>query len=133
MLPEGGRFIRTMTEELPSEDAMSSANESDPLLAEQIAYYRAIAPEYADHAIRGPGEDELIAAIEAFRPTGDVLDLAYGPGAWTERLLNHSTSVNAVDASPEMLARAEACVGADRHFGGNVRTSLWTWTSENLS
>jgi hypothetical protein len=33
---------------------MSKSDETttDPLLAEQIAYYRAIAPEYEDHAIR---------------------------------------------------------------------------------
>jgi hypothetical protein len=51
---------------------MSRPAESDPLLAEQIAYYRAVAPEYEDHTIPGPGEDELIAAIDAFRPTGDA-------------------------------------------------------------
>ncbi len=101
-----------MTEELSRENAMSSPDAGDGLLAEQIAYYRAVAPEYEDHAILGPGEDELIAAIEAFRPTGDVLELACGPGAWTERLLDYATSVTAVDASPEMLARAEARVGS---------------------
>ena len=58
---------------------MRSTNEGDPLLTEQIAYYRAIAPEYEDHVIPGPGEDELIAALEAFRPAGDVLELACGP------------------------------------------------------
>jgi demethylmenaquinone methyltransferase/2-methoxy-6-polyprenyl-1,4-benzoquinol methylase len=75
------------------------------LLDEQIAYYRAIAPEYEEHAISDVGEDELIAALEAFRPTGRVLELACGPGAWTERLLRHAASVTVVDASPEMLAR----------------------------
>jgi len=60
---------------------MSTADESDPLLTEQIAYYRAIAPEYEDHTIPGPGEEELVAAIDAFQPTGDVLELACGPGA----------------------------------------------------
>src|ERR671934_54267 len=93
---------------------MSRPDDSDPLLAEQIAYYRAIAPEYEDHAIPGAGEDELIAAIDAFQPTGDVLELACGPGVWTERLLHHATSVTAVDAAPEMLARAKARVGEDR-------------------
>jgi hypothetical protein len=37
---------------------MSRPAESHPLLAEQIAYYRAVAPEYEDHTIPGPGEDE---------------------------------------------------------------------------
>jgi len=87
------------------------ADAADPLLAEQIAYYRAIAPEYEDHAIPGPGEEELIAAIDAFQPTGDVLELACGPGAWTERLLRHATSVTAVDddeAAVAALRRAAA-------------------------
>src|ERR687883_1139955 len=107
---------------------MSRPQESDSLLAEQIAYYRAIAPEYEDHTIPGPGEDELIAAIEAFRPTGDVLELACGPGVWTRRLLRHATSVTAVDAAPEMLAIAASRVG-----GGNVRlieADLFTWTPD---
>ena len=107
---------------------MGSPSEGDPLLAEQIAYYRAIAPEYEDHAILVPGEDELIAAIEAFRPTGDVLELACGPGAWTARLLNRATTVTALDASPEMLARAEARLGADRvRF---IQADLFAWTPD---
>ena len=110
------------------ETEWSSVNEGDSLLAEQIAYYRAIAPEYEDHAIPGPGEDELVAAIEAFGPTGDVLELACGPGAWTERLLHHATSVTAVDAAPEMLARAKARVGADRvRF---IQADLFAWTPD---
>src|SRR5919205_2897577 len=107
---------------------MSRPNERDSLLAEQIAYYRAIAPEYEDHTIPGPGEDELIAALDAFRPTGDVLELACGPGVWTERLLDHATSVTAVDAAPEMLAPAKARLGEDRvRF---VQTDLFTWTPD---
>src|SRR5262249_54384871 len=84
--------------------------EIDPLLAEQIAYYRALAPEYEHHAIPGGGETDLAVALHAFRPTGDVLELACGPGFWTEILVGHATSVTAVDAAPEMLARAKARV-----------------------
>jgi hypothetical protein len=51
-----------------------------PLLAEQIAYYRAIAAEYEGHALHEPGGDELLAAIDSFRPAGQVLELACGPG-----------------------------------------------------
>jgi SAM-dependent methyltransferase len=107
---------------------MSSSDESDPLLAEQIAYYRAIATDYEDYAIPGPGEEELVAALDAFRPTGDVLELACGPGAWTEHLLRHATSITAVDAAPEMLARAKARVGDDRvRF---VQADLFAWTPD---
>src|SRR3989442_249402 len=38
------------------------------ILAEQLAYYRAIANEYEDHSIDVAGQDELLAAIDGFRP-----------------------------------------------------------------
>ncbi len=96
-----------------------------PLLEEQIAYYRALAGEYEHHALDVAGEDDLVAAFEAFAPTGDVLELACGPGMWTERLLRTATSVTAVDASPEMLARARARVGgAPVRF---VQADLFAW------
>jgi demethylmenaquinone methyltransferase/2-methoxy-6-polyprenyl-1,4-benzoquinol methylase len=84
-----------------------------PLLDQQIAYYRAVAGEYADHAITSAGGDELTAAVDAFRPAGDVLELACGPGTWTPQLLRHATSVTAVDASPEMIAVASGRVAGD--------------------
>jgi SAM-dependent methyltransferase len=95
------------------------------LLAEQIAYYRAVAPEYGDHAISAAGGSELQAALDAFRPAGDVLELACGPGTWTEQLRRHAASVTAVDASREMLAIASARVGDDRvRF---IRADLFGW------
>ena len=115
----------TLTEDA---DVEGRPGGSDPLLAEQIEYYRAIAPEYEDHTIPGPGKDELFAAIEAFQPTGDVLELACGLGAWTERLLRHATCVTAVDASPEMLARATTRVGEGRvRF---IQADLFGWTPD---
>ena len=99
--------------------------ELDPLLAEQIAYYSAVAPEYGDHAIAAAGGGELPAALAAFRPAGDVLELACGPGTWTEQLLRHATSVTAVDSSPEMLAIAAGRVACERvRF---VRADLFSW------
>jgi demethylmenaquinone methyltransferase/2-methoxy-6-polyprenyl-1,4-benzoquinol methylase len=54
-----------------------------------------------------------------------VLELACGPGAWTERLLRHATELTAVDAAPEMLARAKPRVGEDRvRF---IQADLFTW------
>jgi ubiquinone/menaquinone biosynthesis C-methylase UbiE len=104
---------------------MPQTDDADPLLAEQIAYYRAIANEYEDHSIPGPGEREVIEALEGFRATGNVLELACGPGAWTERLLRHATSLTAVDAAPEMLARAKARVGTERvRF---IQADLFSW------
>jgi demethylmenaquinone methyltransferase/2-methoxy-6-polyprenyl-1,4-benzoquinol methylase len=76
------------------------------------------------------GEDELVAPIEAFRPTGDVLELACGRGAWTEQLLHNATSVTGVDAAPEMLARAKARVGAYRvRF---IQSDLFAWTPDRV-
>ena len=77
-------------------------------VAEQLAYYRAVAHEYEDHAIDLPGQIELLSAIDAFRPAGHVLELACGPGIWTERLERSAASVTAVDGAAEMLARARA-------------------------
>jgi trans-aconitate methyltransferase len=79
--------------------------------AEQFAYYRAVAAEYEDHAIDAPGADELVAAIDLFRPTGDVLELACGTGVWTEHLLRSAATITAVDGAPEMLAQATNRVG----------------------
>jgi len=46
---------------------------TDPLLEEQTAYYRAAANEYR---VPPGAARELAAALEAFRPSGDVLELA---------------------------------------------------------
>jgi SAM-dependent methyltransferase len=81
------------------------------LLAEQVAYYRARAPEYLGGALDLPGGAELEAALHAFRPTGEVLELACGPGVWTPQLLRYGGRVTAVDAAPEMLAIAAERVG----------------------
>ena len=84
------------------------------LLDEQVAYYRALAPQYLEQGLDLPGGDEVTEALDAFRPAGSVLELACGPGVWTGQLLRHATEVTAVDASPEMLALAAARVGDQR-------------------
>ena len=98
------------------------------LLDEQLAYYRALAPDYLHQGLELPGGDEVIQALDAFRPTGRVLELACGPGVWTGHLLRHASEVTAVDASPEMLAIATARVGPERvRF---VQADLFTWTPD---
>lgn len=95
---------------------MGSADEEHTrLLDEQVSFYRAIAADYLRQGLDLPGGDELTEALEAFRPTGSVLELACGPGVWTGQLLRHATDVTAVDASPEMLAIAAA---RTREVGG---------------
>lgn len=95
-------------------ESVGGASDLERLLAEQMAYYRAVAHEYGDHALPFAGGDELSAALDRFRPTGDVLELACGTGQWTSRLLGHARTITAVDASAEMLAIASAQVNSDR-------------------
>ena len=95
------------------------------IIAEQIAYYRARAPEY-DEAFRGGHDPELIAALDAAAPRGRVLELACGSGAWTQSLLRHPVeSILAVDAAPEMLAIHAARVVDERIT--RVTADLFTW------
>jgi SAM-dependent methyltransferase len=98
----------------------------EQLLAEQVAYYRACAPEYLDGALDLPGGLEIEPALDGFAPAGDVLELACGPGSWTPRLLQDATSVTAVDAAPEMLAIARKTVGEDDRVRF-VLADLFAW------
>lgn len=89
----------------------------DRLLAEQRRYYRERAPEYDDWWFRRGSYaldaetaarwfadvGELEAALDAFGPRGDVLELAAGTGIWTGHLLRHADRVTAVDAASEVL------------------------------
>jgi SAM-dependent methyltransferase len=113
-----------------SGEAMRSTGgeEVNWLLDEQVTYYRALAPDYLGQGLDLPGADELTQALEAFRPTGSVLELACGPGVWTGQLLRYATDVTAVDASPEMLALAAARVDDQRvRF---VQADLFTWVPD---
>jgi len=97
----------------------------EQLLAEQVAYYRAIAPEYEDHTLPFEGGDELFAALDAFRPTGSVLELTCGRGLWTEQLLRYATDVTAVDASPEMIDIASTRINSERvRF---IEANIFSW------
>lgn len=104
----------------------SRSGRLEELLDEQVAYYRAIAPEYERQVLSYSGiAAEVSEALDAFRPTGSVLELAAGPGLWTTHLLRHATDVTAVDASAEMIAIASARVGAGRvRF---VSADLFRW------
>jgi ubiquinone/menaquinone biosynthesis C-methylase UbiE len=102
-----------------------TAADIEQLLSEQVDYYRAMASEYDDHALREAGGDELAAAIESFRPEGSVLELACGQGKWTGMLLAHADSVTCLDASPEMLAIARREVDDPR--ASFVEADIFEW------
>ena len=107
---------------------MLSSVEVDALLAEQARYYRQRAPEYDDWWFRRGRYDrgaegnarwfsevaEVEAALERFRPTGDVLELACGTGLWTRHLVRHARRVTAVDASAETIEINRARVSDPR-------------------
>jgi len=100
-----------------------------PLLDDQIAYYRARAPEYdawwfrtgrfdrgagdnaawrADVALAEAAVDDMLAKAKP----SNVLELACGTGLFTHRLAPRVDSVTAVDASPEVIAINRGRVGA---------------------
>jgi len=103
-----------------------SVDDLDALITEQIAYYRARAPEYEAGALDLPGGDELEAALDAFHPSGDVLELACGPGGWTKHLLRYADAITAVDSSPEMLAFAASRIEHDPRVRF-VNADLFHW------
>lgn len=77
----------------------------DLIIDEQIAYYRARAPEYEADAYTGI--DELLPqALEPVPAGSDILELACGTGLWTEQLVRRAAAVTAVDAAPEMIELA---------------------------
>jgi cyclopropane fatty-acyl-phospholipid synthase-like methyltransferase len=111
------------------------------VLDEQLAYYRARAPEYDQWFERvgrydhGP-EHTRTWHVEVATVRGwlrdlqlagrDVLELAPGTGIWTEVLLDDGATVTAVDGALEMLAQLRARVGA-RPLS-TVHADLFDWT-----
>lgn len=110
------------------------------LVDDQRRYYELRAPDYGDVAHtdrRGGGAragsrggmmpkelvDEIVARL---RPEGDVLELACGPGGFTERLADVARSLTAVDASPTMLERNCTAVG-DRGVT-YVQADVFAWS-----
>jgi 2-polyprenyl-3-methyl-5-hydroxy-6-metoxy-1,4-benzoquinol methylase len=82
------------------------------LLAEQIAYYRARAPEYERGLYATAEAQGLIDDVVERIPAGvDLLELACGTGVWTERLARRARTLTAVDAAPEMIEIARARTG----------------------
>jgi SAM-dependent methyltransferase len=115
---------------------------NDPVLTEQLEYYRARAHEYDKWWLRqgrfdrGPEANarwfaettELERVLARFDPRGEVLELACGTGLWTRRLVDYAAHVTAVDAAPEVLAINRARV--DDPAVSYVEADLFAWTPE---
>ncbi|HEY0000828.1 MAG TPA: class I SAM-dependent methyltransferase [Actinoplanes sp.] len=110
-------------------------------LAEQREYYRQRAPEYDEwwqsrgqyartpeqHRRWAEDVQEAEHALDAFAPTGDVLEYAAGTGWWTERLARHATRLTAVDAADEALEVNRRRTGdADRIT--YLRADIFDWS-----
>jgi ubiquinone/menaquinone biosynthesis C-methylase UbiE len=117
----------------------------EELLEEQIAYYRARAPEYDHWWLRWgryalPSEQRdlwftevgrLEGHLDHFGPRGEVLELACGTGLWTSRLVGHAQHVTAVDTSPEVLARNRSRLSeAERSKVDFVEADVFAWEPE---
>ena len=112
------------------------------LLASQLAYYRARAPEYDAWFLRQGRYDRgeahkakwlaevgrLEQALSDFAPTGDILELACGTGWWTERLSAYGSSLTAVDASSEVIALNKKRLPSKQI--DYVQADLFTWQPE---
>ncbi len=98
------------------------------VLQEQIAYYRAQAPEYRRVDLStGPlavARDHL----HKLGPLQHILELAPGAGDWTQELVGIGQVVTAIDASPEMLE-----INRQRTATSRVEyrlADLFDWTPE---
>ena len=97
---------------------------TDDLIAEQIAYYRARAPEYDATAYPETAGARIASIVAGLGICGDVLELACGTGMWTPQLARQAARVLAVDAAPEAIAIAR------RRCPPNVEfevADLFTW------
>lgn len=90
---------------------------TDELLAEQVRYYRARAPEYDETSVPhdhpfGATIARVAADLTSLGPVERAIELGAGTGQWTGALASIARVVVAVDASPEALAVLRAKVGA---------------------
>jgi SAM-dependent methyltransferase len=109
----------------------------DAVLREQLRYYSQRADEYHDDAyLRHMSEldtswhDEMEAvrrAFDALPLDGDIVELAAGTGAWTERLVRRARSLTVVDGSPEMLHKNWMRLGAAASTVAYEVVDLFDW------
>jgi SAM-dependent methyltransferase len=105
-----------------------TAGDDDPVLAEQLAYYEARAPEYDDWFLRRGRYDrgaeysaawaDEVSSVRNALSAGDwrgrhVLELAPGTGLWTQWLLSQGATVSVAEGSAAMVQQLTQRVGAD--------------------
>ncbi|MGH2750077.1 MAG: class I SAM-dependent methyltransferase [Actinomycetota bacterium] len=105
------------------------------LIEEQIDYYRTRAPEYDETS--APPDDplteygrEIEAALDRFRPAGNVLEIASGTGTWTRRLLHHASAVTALDSSPKMHDLSRKKLGNDTRVL-YIEADIFSWEPDD--
>ena len=115
--------------------------DDEAILAEQVAYYRARAPQYdrwwyRTHQYELDPERkaewdaevaELERTIAALVPAGPVLELAAGTGLGTEQLAKGATSITAVDSSPEAIELNRARLADATIPIEYVEADVFTW------
>lgn len=84
------------------------------ILEEQIAFYRARAPEYDQSWATLQELETVKRSLRAMDPFAEVIELACGRGLWTKELAGIGQSVTAIDASPEMIDLNRQHVASDR-------------------
>ena len=75
----------------------------DRVSREQIAYYRAKAPEYRRVDLSLGSLAIARENLVKLGPLRHILELAPGTGDWTQELVRIGHTVTAIDASPEMI------------------------------
>jgi demethylmenaquinone methyltransferase/2-methoxy-6-polyprenyl-1,4-benzoquinol methylase len=101
------------------------------LIESQREFYDLRAPDFGDASVpdrRVSGympSDLASALIDEFAPTGDVLELACGTGAFTRELVRHARTVTAVDGSLRMLERNRREV--DDSSVSHIHADIFAW------
>ena len=101
----------------------------DPLLAEQIAYYRAVAAEYESTRCRARAATSWRRRWRRSRRPARCWSSRAARARGRRGCCATPTHVTAVDASPEMLAIARARVGGDERVTF-VEADLFAWRPE---
>lgn len=114
---------------------MDTADEAR-LIDEQLAYYRARAPEFEEWwdgqgTGRSPSfHDEvrrLESVVDGLGRVGSVLELACGTGIWTRRLARQADHIVAVDGAAETLALNASRLPADACPVSFIEADLFDW------